>query len=328
MSRPSTPVQGLAEAQREWQAIFAGGPYTGLKMLEYIMTEGHVTHQAFLTDAKRSIATVTTAIISKQDINKMAATWVFKTGRCTSLAVKAVYDLSRLDLKHKTTKQPLFNFCIYDLGRHRIARCRNTGIVIDSSSSMPGGAFDLQEGTWQRFEETQASWKFKNSESKFESQGDVHGRVKSSSTAITPQAAMVQCLQEIAESAADSVPTLFRTVDRATGVGLFHGLVVWAPRQRAIKMAKNTQDWKDKRIVTIQWAQQVRTKAGAPTAVLDNKMQGTEQDLKAGLTHLSQFIQAYGGPNGAAQWEADGIDTFTLQLVQAACDLWGFPKLI
>lgn len=92
-------------------------------------------------------------------MNQMAVTWASRTGRCTSLAVKAVHNLGG----------PAYDWCIYDLEGHRVARCRRTGIVIDSSSTVEGGAFILPGGKWARFEGTNTSWKFKSSESKFES---------------------------------------------------------------------------------------------------------------------------------------------------------------
>jgi hypothetical protein len=31
------------------------------------------------------------------------------------------------------------------------------------------------------------------------------------------------------------------------------GLIVWAPKAHAIKMARNAQDWREKKMVVIQW---------------------------------------------------------------------------
>jgi hypothetical protein len=126
----------LANSQREWQAIFAGGPYTMLKMLEYIMAEGGKTAAEFLEKPKTALVRVTPDIISGRAMDQMGVTWASRTGRCTSLAVKAVHNLGR----------PAYDWCIYDLEGHRVARCRRTGIVIDSSSTVEDGAFILPEG--------------------------------------------------------------------------------------------------------------------------------------------------------------------------------------
>jgi hypothetical protein len=140
---------------------------------------------------------------------------------------------------------------------------------------------------------------------------------------------MVQCLAEVASSASDSVPTLFRTMG-ADRIGKFHGLVVWAPAARAIKLARNSDEWKAKKIVTIQWAKQKMTKAGKPTTELQAEMQGTERDLETCIQTLNDWVVNYGGPNnnGPVQWAADGIETFTITMIAAAVDLWGYPKLI
>ena len=160
---------------------------------------------------------------------------------------------------------------------------------------------------------------------------------------------MIQCLKEVAGSASDSVPTLFRSMG-TDGIGKFHGLVVWAPAHRAIKLAMNSIDWRAKKIVTIQWAKQKMNK-GQPTKELNVDMQGTEADLLACVQTLNEWVVNYGGPNGngSSQWyvpslqvkdgktqltlfilprTADGIDDFNIVMISAACELWGYPKLV
>jgi hypothetical protein len=166
--------QALQDAQRSWQAVFAGGPYTGLKMLEYLIVKGGKTPKGFLQNPKTELSTVMQEI-RNHTIAEMEPTWKGKTGRCTSLAVKVVDGLAGT----KVGNNLVYNWCIYDLTRHRIARCLKTGIVIDSSSTIVGGAFVLPEGQWQRFDKTDASWKFKSSESKFERDGNPEGAVVS-----------------------------------------------------------------------------------------------------------------------------------------------------
>jgi hypothetical protein len=143
-------------------------------MLEYLITEGGMTPIQFLDDSKDALLGVVPTIVSKQSIGKMAITWNSRTGRCTSLAVKAVHVLAG---RRDAQGQPVYDWCIYDLGRHRIARRRKTGVVFDSSSTMAHGAFQLREGQWQQFADTNASWKYSSSESKFKSQGNPNGRV-------------------------------------------------------------------------------------------------------------------------------------------------------
>jgi hypothetical protein len=59
------------------------------------------------------------------------------TGRCTSFAIQTV---DAIQSQHKGS----FNFDYYRLGNHHLARCKNTGTVIDSSCKK--GAFILQGG--------------------------------------------------------------------------------------------------------------------------------------------------------------------------------------
>lgn len=57
----ATPA--LVDTRKEWQAIFAGGPYTMLKMLEYIMAEGGKTAADFLEKPKTELVRITPDII-------------------------------------------------------------------------------------------------------------------------------------------------------------------------------------------------------------------------------------------------------------------------
>jgi hypothetical protein len=167
-------TQTLSAARRVWQEILAGGPYTALKMVEYLKQQGGKTYEGFLANPRTALEGVTNRVIGKHDINAypLSITWNSMTGRCTSFAIKAVNDLERMGLKDAANK-PAFDFEIFNLGRHRVARCKRTGILIDSSSTKPGGAFLLPEGAeWLKFGESRVSWKYSNSKSKFERNGN------------------------------------------------------------------------------------------------------------------------------------------------------------
>lgn len=153
-AKKALDAQALKDSQKEWMTIFDDGPYTGLKMIEYIMTEGNKTPEEFLKNPKTLIPVISN-IISNQTIDKMKITWANKTGRCTSFAVKVVHNLAEKKIGNKL----VYDWCIYNLGHHRIARCRNTGVVIDSNSTTVGGALCVPEGKWLRVEKTDASWK-------------------------------------------------------------------------------------------------------------------------------------------------------------------------
>ncbi|KAK3899707.1 hypothetical protein C8A05DRAFT_17892 [Staphylotrichum tortipilum] len=315
----------LERAKNVWQSIFAGGPYTSLRMLQYILETGKMTPEEFLKipDLRAKSTGFTAKIIENQDIDTMAIAWQSDTGRCTSFAVKAVYTLSQ----EKDGDNLIYDFCIYDLGGHRIARCRNTGIVIDSSSRLKGGAFELKEGDWAIFDETSSKWKYSQSKSMFERDRVNPGKTpKSSATPITAAAAMQICFGEVVAGAWRSVPTLFRTVT-PEGIATFYGMVSWTFQDRAIEMVPVLTNKKNKFV--IQWAQQILGSNGQPTAVLDKTMVGTREDLEHCIATLTQFIVDYGGPdrNGPKQWAADGIGNFSAHLFEAATKLWGNPTL-
>ncbi|KAK0717807.1 hypothetical protein B0T26DRAFT_740999 [Lasiosphaeria miniovina] len=318
MSQP-TPLQ---QAQSECLKIIDGGPYTGMFMLKHILHTAGISYSQFLVDPKHSIRGATNAYMNMATIEQLAPTWSVDSGRCTSFAVKAINNLNA----HKDAKgNPIFKFEIYDLYRHRVARCRNTGIVLDSSSSIPGGAFILPEGNWGVFPETNASWKFKNSESMFERQGKVNGQVKKSSTPISSAQAMFTCLCEVEASAYKTIPTLFRSVDR-NHVAVFHGMIMWSPRDHALEMGATITDLRAGRRLVIQFPKYIKNKSGE--TVPDPKMMGTEENLHSCLEHLLIFVREHGGPYGEHQWTNTGLEAFNTELIQAAVDTWGYPKLV
>ncbi|KAH6850496.1 hypothetical protein B0I37DRAFT_115551 [Chaetomium sp. MPI-CAGE-AT-0009] len=313
-SAANSPPPPPRDAVATWQGIFAEGPYTALKMVEYILQESEKDVAAFMADPVGTVNGVTqTKIAGKHDIARMRPVWASKTGRCTSFAVKAVSILSQ---KQDAKKQPVYNFATYDLAGHRVARCLKTEVVIDSSSTIPGGAFVLPEGKWQVFEKTEASWKFKKSESKFERAGDPNGKVASSAALSSPAQAMYLCLAGVEAGVKYGIPTLFRSIG-PQGQPLYHGMVSWMPYKRCIELVPDISKEKKKLKMVIQWG---KTAASA----------GTEADAQKCADELEQFVKNYGGPpgNGEQQWAADGINLFSDLLFATACGLWGFPKLV
>ncbi|EAQ86200.1 predicted protein [Chaetomium globosum CBS 148.51] len=309
------PPPPPAEAVATWQGIFSEGPYTALKMVEYILQAGGQSVPNFVANPVETVKDITkTQIVDKHDLNQMRPVWASKTGRCTSFAVKATAILSQ---KVDAKKKPVYNFATYDLAGHRVARCLKTEVVIDSSSTTPGGAFVLPEGQWKKFEKTEASWKFKSepkSKSKFERDGNPDGKVAAAYALDSPAQAMYLCLAGVEAGVKYGIPTLFRSIS-PQGQPLYHGMVSWMPYKRCIELVPNISKEKKKQKLVIQWG---KTKAGA----------GTDADLEKCVNELEQFIKNYGGPNGPEQWEADGINEFSDYLFAAAVELWGNPKLV
>lgn len=158
----SQKINPVAEADKAWKNAFVEGPYTGFVMLDYLRVKANLQWTKVLQDGpKKSLKPVTQAMVVADKTPAMTNTWAGKTGRCTSFAVNVTYLLER-------TYPGVYDFQIYDLGRHRVARCKKTGILIDSSSAK--GAFVLPEGEWVRLEGSEGSWKWIKGKSKFERQ--------------------------------------------------------------------------------------------------------------------------------------------------------------
>ena len=158
----------ISTANDAWCQVFDGGPYTSLKMLEYLKNKNEpaLSYDQFVEDREVLRQVSREKIETDEMEGGLRILWASETGRCTSFAVKVI-DI--LEQQHPGT----FDFAIYDLKGHRIARCRNTGALIDSSSIH--GAFELKEGEWKSFEDSEKRWKWISGKSKFEAKlGEVH----------------------------------------------------------------------------------------------------------------------------------------------------------
>jgi hypothetical protein len=138
---------------------------------------------------------------------------------------------------------------------------------------------------------------------------------------------MVKCFSEVEAAAAESIPTLFRSV-MPDGVSHFYGMVCWTPQARAIEMVRDLRN-RDKKLV-IQWPQQIRNSKNQPTDVIDASMVGSAEDLQNCVNKLTKFVLTYGGPglNGPTQWKADRIREFSDKMFVEATRLWGNPKFV
>lgn len=97
--------------------------------------------------------------------NHFDTTWNLKTGRCTSFALGVVDWLERMA---PPDVPGYWDFQFYDLNGHRVARCKRTGLLVDSSSR--NGALVLKEDEeWLTFDGSDQSWKWSKGESKFQS---------------------------------------------------------------------------------------------------------------------------------------------------------------
>ncbi len=123
------------------------------------------------------------------------------TGRCTGFAV-------RVSTLLQEQESAPFDFKYYDVGRHRVARCENTTVLIDSSSGV--GAIQLPDNTdWLKFDGVVGRWKFHHGVSSYERNGGSGTRTAPPIGAVE---ALVKCLSEVANNA--TLIFLFRYVSK------------------------------------------------------------------------------------------------------------------
>ncbi|EQL02384.1 hypothetical protein OCS_01907 [Ophiocordyceps sinensis CO18] len=149
----------LDTAHGAWSEAFLDGPFTSLKMVQYLLSKSGTTYEEYVAAPKLLDRVSEQAIREDESRTALRRTWASKTGRCTSFAIKVS---TRLDQHYPG----VFDFQIYDLKGHRVARCHKTGILIDSSSRQ--GAIRLREGEWISSEDGTQNWKWIDGKSKFE----------------------------------------------------------------------------------------------------------------------------------------------------------------
>jgi hypothetical protein len=139
------------EAQRAWKDVFHHNAYTNFTQIDYLIKKANVAWDSLLSNPRLLGTCVTKDQVAADASYSFIQTWA-RSGRCTSFAVAVV---RRLEEYHAAA----YNFEFYDLGGHRVARCKNSGILIDSSSMH--GAVQLNAGEWATFEnDPRPSWKW------------------------------------------------------------------------------------------------------------------------------------------------------------------------
>jgi hypothetical protein len=155
------PLPANSPESALYRTIWGGGPYTSFDMLQHLLNRfaGNGNALAGPSDPQDEISEKLQSFLSQptifQQISKPgsntiandsangspAPLYARRTGLCTSFAMKFIHLLRQSAAAHE------YNFAIYDLGRHRLARCERTKIVIDSKR-----LHRLQAGGWQGVE--------------------------------------------------------------------------------------------------------------------------------------------------------------------------------
>jgi hypothetical protein len=154
-------------AQYWWIDVFHYGAYTNYHQVDYLVKRAVKASddpwKEVLKKPKILSENITTDFLKNDTSATFKRTWG-SAGRCTSFTIRVIRHLQ----EHHS---PSFDFKIYDLEGHRIARCERTGILIDSSSV--AGALVLENGEWRTLEDEdeEVKWKWIDGKSKFERRG-------------------------------------------------------------------------------------------------------------------------------------------------------------
>lgn len=126
-----------SKVQREsaWARYFNATPYTTFWMVDYLLYKSDVSYADLLDDPKTLRKGKVTNSDIQNSITEDLSLLSIQPGRCTSFAVQVSLHLEEL---------PHFDFEYYDINGHRVARCKLTGILIDSA--WPNGPVNLPDG--------------------------------------------------------------------------------------------------------------------------------------------------------------------------------------
>jgi hypothetical protein len=168
--KPSRPHQ---RALRVYEGVWDDGPYTSFDMIQYLIGKCQIRgsnnqplRQATMEDFLREprlLESVSAEDLSTDilDPNGLHPLFAGRTGLCTSFAIKVVHTLKEV------APAGTHEFAFYDIGWHRLARCKKTKIVIDSSAREPRL---LEDGN--RIQVRQIRFSCNNSELEFQNKRD------------------------------------------------------------------------------------------------------------------------------------------------------------
>ncbi|KAK4215440.1 hypothetical protein QBC37DRAFT_398710 [Rhypophila decipiens] len=280
----------------EWIRAYNQGPFTSFKMVEVILGVLKLEARDILRDPTQLSVFQGRRVNEEKLWTTYLDTWAKSTGRCTSFAIRVAEELR--------TQYPDdgFHFEFFNLGRHRVARCRRYGFVIDSES--PKGIDILRDHQdWiSTPDQERGRWRFYENHSVFEARTNPRDRYDVHP--IPAAAALGICLEEVANHGV--LVCVFRqsfvsTEDQTPQVE-YHGSIRWRLSKRRMELAPHLK-YPD-RIATITFGD------------------GNKETNRECVANLRAFILDCGFDY---QWKADAIDIFNRQLWKAAVLEWGYP---
>ncbi|KAI1134658.1 hypothetical protein F5Y05DRAFT_204050 [Hypoxylon sp. FL0543] len=291
-------VEVVDVASKVWKEVFMDGPYSSFAMVDAIAAHLGLSYEDILRNPA-NLKAFDPNSVTKENLSKppFSLTWSSLTGRCTSFALKAA---TLLDTRYPN----IFRFQYFDVGRHRVARCANTGILIDSSSKV--GAVALGESEdWITIQGIEGRWMYVDGVSTYERSAR-HGRKRASP--ITPERAIRTCLREIAKEA--TLVCVFRSLDIGETPEIWtrrlRGMVKWNIAAKCLELTPDLTN-RDKRVV------------------ISFSHRGTQETAEKCILIVAEFIKTSGD---LRQWRADRTDKIHNRLWDTAVNLWGYPTQI
>jgi hypothetical protein len=187
-------IDALNVSRAEWTRVYCEDPHTSFPMIETLMSQLAVSYQ----DLLRNPSILAQKLKAGQPLNLNYGDLARKPGRCTSFAVKVARNL-------ESRHSGIFKFQYFDLSRdgaqpgrsgHRLARCENTGVLIDSTSD-EGVTIMEEGGDWT--ESFQGRFKYFDGHSVYEGTERDDDTGPSTLEPISFERAMETCVREIAE---------------------------------------------------------------------------------------------------------------------------------
>lgn len=236
----------FTRASTAYGQVYRDGPYTNLDMIQYLIDKSTIIslndqtsrqlRQATIEDYVSNpnlVRAVTSHNMLEDDINDGGALhqlFAGRTGLCTSFAIKTV---DRLKHRHPADG---YDFVFYDLGQHRLAICKNTKILIDSSASK---AVKLEDG--KELTVNKQVFLYKNQHLSFRRTYENVNRFREAET-LDAKVALIRCLEQLARNDKAELLCFFRGYLRPPKRRLgFDGMIKWVPTKKVVELSWLTQ---------------------------------------------------------------------------------------